>query len=504
MGPCYTRGVPSLLALLLLARPAAAASSLLVSAFEGQDPASRVTARALEQVLVRRLSRNPAYETHRVEEVPRFPDYDARVYVKSCPPGEHVGCAQVLGERLGVQWALTGRVETSGAVSTVTFVVVDVAAAREVVAFPSEPFSEVDVELVDGLIQVLDSAVAGDYAEIDIRRTPESRELRENERAHARRELESIESEVRSVKDARGIQLAEQRALTAEDLASQDQGEGQAPWERLGMKAPTYLRYKNSGLSLSEWRTREAGRRGQVLLRPSLGFARGPFATGYRGRYAYDTVTNAAGQASLAVVDAQSAQFVRNRQGAVFGLSASYGVLPWLDVGWQFAVTPSGVELDIDGMTVGQPDTASPTRSEPGMAWSTGPRLAAAFLPTSAVRPVVAAGVALLAPTAAVDVVAVPPELTGFDAPRLWGVEVEPGAEVRIGAQADLVVGLPIAVMLGGAFQDAAQSGERQEFEPYVPEVADGLSAGVRLAVQFRLGAARSARGVDAYEPNAP
>jgi hypothetical protein len=496
--------VSPLLALFLLTRPATAATPLLVSAFEAQDPASRLTARALEQVLARRLARNPAYETHRVEEVPRFPDYDARVYVKSCPAGEHVGCAQVLGERLGVPWAVTGRVETSGTVSTVTFVVVDVSAAREVVAFPSEPFSEVDAELVDGLIQILDSAVAGDYAEIDIRRTPESRELRENERAYARKELDAIESEVRSVKDARGVQLAEQRALTAEDLVSQDRGEGQAPWERLGMKASTYLRYKNSGLSLSDWRTREAGRRGQVLVQPALGFGRGPFATGYHGRYAYDTDTDPAGAASLVVVDAQSVQFVRTRQGAVFGLSASYGVLPWLDVGWQFAVTPSGVELDIDGMTVGQPDTASPARSEPGMAWSTGPRVTAAFLPTSAVRPRVSSGLALVAPTAAADVVAVPPELAAFDAPRLWGVEVEPGAEVRIGPRADLVVGLPIAVMLGGAFQTAAQSGERREFPPYVPEVAEGLSAGVRLAVQFHLGQARPARGAEAYPPDGP
>ncbi len=494
----------SLLAILLLVRPATAATPLLVSAFEAQDPASRVTARALEQVLARRLARNPAYEAHRVEEVQPFPDYDARVYVRSCPPGEYVGCAQVLGERLGVPWAVTGRVETAGAVSTVTFVVVDVQATREVVAFPSEPFSDVDAELVDGLVQVLDSAVAGDYAEIDIRRAPESHALQENERAYARKELESIESEVRSVKDSRGAQLAAQRALTAEDLASQDHGEGQTPWERLGMKAPTYLRYKNSGLSLSEWRTREAGRRGQLLVRPSLGYARGPFETGYYGRFASDTVTGSDGVTAFQVVDAQSAQFVRTRQGAVFGLSAGWGVLPWLDVGWQFAVTPSGVELDIQNVTVGEPVVAAPTQSMPGMAWSTGPTLTAAFLPTAPVRPRVEAGLSVLAPTAAADVTQLPDALVTFDAPRLWGLAVEPGAEVRLGAQADLVVGLPIVVMLGGSFERSARTGDRQEFEPYVPEAADSLSAGLRVAVQFHVGSPRGTRDADAYEPPGP
>jgi hypothetical protein len=58
--------------------------------------------------------------------------------------------------------------------------------------------------------------------------------------------------------------------------------------------------------------------------------------------------------------------------------------------------------------------------------------------------------------------------------------------------------------MLGGAFQTAAQSGERREFPPYVPEVAEGLSAGVRLAVQFHLGKARPARGAEAYPPDGP
>ena len=90
----------------------ASATPIMVTSFEALDPAARALADGLPDAL------SEALEARLDVHVVAPPDGDTisgspwDVYLASCPPGQAVGCAYVVGRRAGAAWALTGTAAT--------------------------------------------------------------------------------------------------------------------------------------------------------------------------------------------------------------------------------------------------------------------------------------------------------------------------------------------------------------------------------------------------------
>ena len=473
------------------------ATTVFVSRFVPDAPEFRDLAEQVEGEIVRAVQGQPSWQLLRAREVPDLMDGKATVYLASCPAGDMVGCTQVVAARGGAAWGVTGRVVEGADSPRIEVTVLDVGTSLEVVTFGIDLPGELDASTIDSIVRVLAGAVAGEFAPRDARdRTPDDpvdvvvpldKEMVALQLAQLSGDLAaiSVESGNRKVKVPR---------LTVEDVAERASDEGGAPWERLGMTATTYLQYKNSGLTLVEWRKRAQGRAGQVLLRPYLGVMSGPYGGAYYGRFAYKDVG-----ASLAVVDALSEQAVQSGTGGTVGGSVGYGLTPWLDVGAFAGVVTGGFTIDIDTSTVGQPDPASPIDTRTGTAWYAGPRVLASFRPTQGFHPVVGAGVSFVGAQGVSSKVEVPPQIVGFDGPLLVEAELLAGFEARMGERVDFYVHLPVYVHVAGDLRASERTGTEAVLTAYQPDVAGAIGGGLQAGLQFRIGG-RAARATNRVE----
>jgi hypothetical protein len=484
------------------AAPRAEAVPVLVSGFDARTREAAALAALVENFLAQELARDRGLSVLRVEDTPAFTDYSARTYMKGCPEGESAGCTLVIAQRGEARWAVTGSVSADAEGSQVTVDILDVTGSRVVLSFQTELQSGSDETFAAGVARVLVAAIGGEFAERDIRARDAEEEPVLDDAAVAR-QLEDLSRELGDMTAVvvRNDRLVEPPAYTLEDLARDVREEGGSPWERLGMDAEEYLRFKNSGLPLVEWRALALGRAGEVLVRPFLGYRTGPWSGSYFGRYAYDVSGG-----SLVVVDALAYQAVQSSGGGVFGASVGYGVLPWLDVGVVMGGATGSYSTDIDQQTVGQPDgiVEPDVRLESSLFF--GPRAVAAFLPTRSLRPVAGAGLLFsLGPTVR-DHVELPPELPSWPAPVLASVELIVGGEARLGEWLDLYAHVPIDVGVAGTYTRSFRETTTQVLSDVAPPTASRVGIGAEIGLQLRLGgrAPRATSRFDELEAQEP
>lgn len=404
----------------------------------------------------------------------------APLYLSSCPPGEMIGCALVLAEANQIPYAITGAIQVSDSGSHATVTVLDVARLRQVTL--EQDLSGDDAALVDATLAAL-RALARDEvgAPIDERfrvRKTDAQVQDEEARAAERDALAATRSQAGQFEEREALEV-EQRRYTEADLQARMEEEGRKPWERLGLTPRQYMRYKNSGLPLYTWKQLAAGRKGQLVLRPALGFQRGPSDTTYYGRYVR------AAENPTQIVQTYAWQAVTSSSGVTVQGTVAWGLSPLLEVGLTGGIAPGTYTVDIEVMTEGDELREGDPTAYPAQNIVFGPHLQAAFLPASKVRPVLG-GELLLWRGSAVTSHAIPPsELAVFDAPSMVVAQAVPGVEVRLSPHLDGWLHVPVsAVVFGGEVQRQDEGGD---YLPSRVEPAALAPVGAGLLVGFQV-----------------
>lgn len=481
-----------LFALAVLALPARAADTpVLVSALQPTSPSARARAAELEAAIAREAAALPGVHVLRVEDTPPFEDYPARVYIDGCPPGDALGCASIVAERGHAAFAVTGTVRAGADGDEVEVDILDVAGGRVVVGFTSTVPAGDAAVLAGGVARLLAAAVRGEIgAEVDVRHADDD----DDDTPAVHPDNDAVAREIATLSRQMGEAMVElstpgrpipRTTYTVGDLARDAETDGLTAWERVGMTPGGYLRYKNSGLSLPEWRARAAGRRGQLLITPAAGYATGAMAGSFYAAYATDDSTQ--------VVESWSAERQQGGSGAWLTGTVAYGITPFLDVGAAVGLQTGQYTLDVDGEVVGQIPEPSDPLVFPVSRVTVGPRATLAFVPARAVRPRVGVGVDWMPAYQVADVQVLPAWVATFPAAGLLVGQLAVGGEARVSSRVDVVLNVPITLLLSGADASTAHTGSVAVVPTTTPEGPPRVGAGVALGVQVRLFGARPA-----------
>ena len=480
---------------------AAPATTLLVSEFEAMDEASASFASLLRSYLSEALAEDPSVEVFYVEDAPDFGEHSALVYLQSCPPGDYVGCALVVGQRMKSQYALTGTATETARGNRVDISVIDIANSRESLAFSLDVETGDDEIFITGVVDLVVAVIEGETGiSEDVRDEDNSAALREAQRemnselAGQLNDLKGELGDVSEVESLRGGDVDKPR-YTMDDLSEELESEGAKPWERLRMTPSEYMRYKNAGMTINQWRQASLGKKGKFYIRGGGGFTRGMVDSRYYARYALES-------AGLTTVETYSWQSAVAGNGGSAGAWLGYGITPMLEVDVGVGLNSGSFTVEIYQDIVAREDPSditSPyvvTDEDPregeeyngGTTWF-GARLIAGFFPVSNVRPILGGGVVY---TLMSSLPVVPPtDVTSFDRSTLLHAQVLGGVEASAGSLFDFYAALPVGILVGGRVSDTAATGQDilDNTEP-VP-TASLISTGVEVGIAIKLGGAR-------------
>ena len=416
----------------------------------------------------------------RVDDSPAFLDYSARMYMDACPPAEVAGCTLIVASRAKARYAVTGSVLSLPEGARVQITILDIASSQVLVSFTSDLADGHDAGFAEGVANVLLAAVRGEIGQPgDIRfdddEAPTPRFTDEQFAA----QLGELSAELGTHIDVsdRSGQAIPPPAYTLEDLATHMTDEGVKPWERLGMRPAAYLRFKNSGMDLVEWRARAVGRQLELHLRGFGGWWRGPSEQTFYNRYAYD--------AALVVADSYSASAVRIGNAATVDAEAAFGILPFLDVGIAVGVAPGRLTVDVasDPAQAAQPE---PVVLQQSSGWF-GPRACLMFFPVSNIRAGFGGGVSFVHVNAVDRAADVGVQAHVFPAQWLAYAQVYAGGELRVGEHIDLIARVPVDVRVGGSTLREHRDTTNAALVPEPPDHGADVGVGVLVGVQVRL-----------------
>jgi hypothetical protein len=470
-------------------------AAVFVSPFQPQNPAAAGLAGMMSAFLESQLAGNPALRVIPIDDAPPVHDMSAEVYLESCPPGQAVGCAFVVGEGAGADYAVTGSIRSDANGTEVEVSIIDVRASREAMTFVAQLGLGEDERFAEGVASVLVAVIRGEAGRVeDIRDLSEAPKADYSAAASQLAILASELGDVRTSTTRTGV-VIERPKMTAEDLSEQMDREGVKPWERVGLSAQQYLKWRNDGSLLDEWKERNAGRKGQLILRSAAGLGVGPVDGRYDGSYVREVVDT---EFTLAEMYAWQSQEGGSGIMADFGLS--YGVSPVVEVGFQVGIATGQFRVNVLSKTVG--NLAAPPK-EKDFANSNlymGPTVLAAFSPGSSFRPIVGGSMLYWKGEGVEDNEQLPAELVTFAAPQLWVLQVKGGAEFRMSKSLDFIVHIPITAVIGGKDTAMAHTGRgcREDIEgggsqrcldteSNQPPGVSPVGAGFMLGLQVRL-----------------
>jgi hypothetical protein len=465
-------------------------TEVLVPLFQSTDARTDESAAAIRLAVERSVEALPEATVMGIASVPAVGDLAAIDYSESCPPGEYVGCAFVLGEAGRVSLAVAGIVSPGEGGRVLAEVhVVDVQQSVDLISFVGDYDPLVETEVFAATVAaVVGAASRGDVkAGGDIRAAAPVVTGDRAEKQAAGRQLDQLQKEIGGSTDVGDANVGEfvREKYTTDDLASDMDTDGAKPWDRLGMSAQEYLRYKNSGMNLYEWRSRQLGRKGQVLIRGMVGYGKAPSSGYYYGRE---------GQTSpdFVVVETYAWHSMVDTSSGRAGLEVAYGVLPELEVGLQFGWMGGRYTVDVDVVQEGQLVTPrEPDELANGNVWFGGQVLYAPF-PVLPVRPVVGASFTNLRGKSVASHydLSANTTLPSFDRPNSLAVGFIPGVEARISKRVDAFLHVPLQFAIGGTTGGEQQTGGGILSNQDTSATADPLAsvyAGVQAGVQVRL-----------------
>ncbi len=485
-GDCrYKSGVLALLLAAALAR-ADDSTAVLVASFQPTAAEAGGVASLLENLVAETLDDAVAVRVIRVEDTPSFADYGARIYMEGCPPGQVIGCSQVVGERGGAAYGVTGTVTPlADGAWRVGVSILDIDGARVMVAFQSDLAGGGDQAFADGVVKVLLAAIRGEIGtENDIRTGPEADAPRRPDNDELAAQIAELSTELGQVSQV----ISEPRgsitrpAYTVADLAAQSDVEGVKPWERVGMTPGEYLRFRNAGVSTEAWRARAVGRQGELHLRVQAGWWHGPVDSVFYSRYAYDP--------SLQVIDTWSSLQVDTGNGPSLGGEVAFGVLPWVDVGVGGGVGFGHIDVDVSS----DQSVAPTARYQTQTPWF-GPRVTLAPFPQWRARPLAGVGATVIRSPGAAEILAVPAEVLPVSARWLVYAEVFVGGEVEVSDHVALSLRVPVDLLVGGEPAQEERATTTAALDLQAPDASALLASGALLNVEVRLFGKRAEAG---------
>ena len=231
-------------------------ATVFVSPFQPGNAEAAGLAGMMSSFLEAELSRRPDVSVIPVDTVPPVHDMVAATYLDSCPPGQQVGCAFVVGEVAAADYALTGTVQSDAQGTRVEVTIIDVLSSREAMSFVAVLGAGEDARFAEGVASVLTAVIRGDAGRVEDIRDLTVAEAPDYSAAAAQlaqlsdAQLGDIETQTSRVGAV--IVLPQ---VTAEEISDRMDREGVKPWERLGLGPDEYLRWRNSGEDLETWRS---------------------------------------------------------------------------------------------------------------------------------------------------------------------------------------------------------------------------------------------------------
>ena len=487
--------------------PGARASEVevLVPTFQSSDARTDDTAEGVRLAVEQAISSSLDTRVVPLSSVPAVGELDAVNYSESCPPGEYVGCASVLGEAGRVSLAVAGVVspsEEGGVLAEIH--VVDVQQSVDLISFVGEfdPVRETG-SFARTVAAVVGAAARGEVkAGGDIRAAAPVLNPDRAEKQAAGRQLDQLQKEIGGSADVGDANVGEfvQEKYTTNDLANDMQTDGSKPWDRLGMSAKEYLQYKNSGMNLLEWRQRQVGRKGQLLMRAMAGYGTAPSSGKYYARQGLS-------EDDLAVIETYGFHTMVDASAGRAGLEVAYGVLPELEVGLQAGWTSGRYVVDIRKITEGQvSNPREPDELANSGTWLGGQVLYAPF-PVWPARPVAGLSFTTFRGQPITSHYLIEDGLPEFDRPTSLRLGFVPGIEARMGEHVDVFLHMPLNFAIGGQTGDKMKTGAGVLTPSELGITADPLKsvyAGVQAGIQVRLFGAEPdtrSRADDPLEP---
>jgi hypothetical protein len=318
-------------------------NSVLVAGFEADQPFLEAEAKRVEGLVYAVLGQS--YVVQSMADVPPFTDYSADIYLRSCPDGQYIGCVFVIGGRAKTDWTVGGSVRAVDGGYQVLVSFIDVATAKLMLEFDVVLDGSNDAMFQEGVLKVMDSLVAGEVQELDVRADAEAAaEARaaEEERARQARQFavdsayeDDSEPETldRGVGGEDGEVSGGKGRVNDADLDALEERGGISPWERAGLTRGQYKLYRNSGLKLRDFKDRLRGRKGELLLRLSMQVSSGPWGQRHEMWYLQDNEADPNNLRPRDITD-QAAVQAQTRQLAFGGqFEFGVGVLPWMEIG---------------------------------------------------------------------------------------------------------------------------------------------------------------------------
>ena len=468
-------------------------ATVFVSPFQPGSAEAAGLAGMMSSFLEAELSRQPSVTVIPVDSVPPVHDMVASIYLDSCPPGQQVGCAFVVGEVAAADYALTGTVQSDTQGTRVEVTIIDVLSSREAMSFVAVLGAGEDARFAEGVASVLTAVVRGEAGRVEDIRDLTVAEAPDYSAAAA--QLAQLSAELGDIETqtARSGAVITPPQVTAEEISDRMDREGVKPWERLGLGPDEYLRWRNSGEDLETWRSRHAGRQQRLIVRAGFGFFQGPVDGVYRGVAAMEN-------RQLNVIEGYSWQTMAGGSGFLSEFGIGYGLTPELEVGAVFGLASGQYQTRVESIVFDpengrvQDSGETPILKYTNSNHYIGLYSQYAFRPASAFRPLVGAGILRWVGDTVDGKEAVPESLGTFAAPSVWMMQFKGGAEFEASRLIDLFVHVPVTVNLGGASSDTFSKGEAlnpETGQPYIdtgsdkppspPAVGGGLIVGMQL-----------------------
>ena len=375
-----------------------------------------------------------------------------------------------------------------------------------------------DQALADAVSELVVAVARGEVGlETDIREAGELDAPRSKaENQMIAQELNQLSGELGEVTVTTREDEIERPEYTVDDMADDMASDAIPPWEQLGIPPGEYLRFKNSGRTLIQWRAGALGRKGQFTARLAAGMMYGAVDTMYEGRYALEVSGT-----EFVVVEEYAWQTVQSATGGHGGLWIGFGLIPILEVQVGVGLVSGTYTRRVGGEQAGDDPRDPQEQTTPQVCPWAGARVLAVPLQWNRVRPIIGGGVRVQRgygydrfwDAASLQVDPLP-------APGLLEVQAVPGVEIgiarmpiwkrergyRVPSGVDVSITVPIGVIVGGRLTDTYET-EQKVLSPdsYTsPPPFSLFSAGLEIGATARLGgatfqAARDAQEIDEF-----
>lgn len=479
------------LLLALSATPTQAAEPVpvFVSEFQPTDSSATGIAILLSTYLREVLADYPELRVLGPDDSPPIGGTRALTYLESCPQGEAVGCAFVVGSAVEALYAVTARVAPIEGGHQLDVVIIDIDGSREALSFTMSFGAEDDSRFAQGVADLVLGVTRGeDGLETDIRDLGgETVATVAIDKDAVARQLEQLEAELGGqVVTARDNREVERREYTLDDLAGDMDSDAAKPWDRLGMSPDEYIRFKNSGLSVGAWRELAAGRRFELLIHPVVGMARGPWNTAYHAHSGVD-------QSTLQIEETWAWQARTTGTAPVVGAWVGFGLTPVIEVDLGAGMAFGRFQSTIVRELLGTPSSAREELDSLNPNGWVGARVLGALRPTNRLRPVFGAGVSYgwgpgVSTQYGNTLPSYMPLFSGRgETPSQVMAFALGGAELSLGEHANLYAHLPVEMLVAGRTQSTYTDGGTALQSKTQPPALSPLSGQVNVGVTIRL-----------------